>query len=66
LSPVLQNREGKPIFDDDGNKKGTSWAIVAHPNKPDFDFSTLYEGLKDYLMHVYNMLRGLKAVPRLA
>lgn len=66
LSPVLQNREGKPIFDSDGNKKRTSWAVVAHPNKPDFDFTALYEAMKDYLMHVYTMLTGLKAVPRLA
>jgi hypothetical protein len=66
LSPVIQNREGKPILDKDGKTKGRTWAVVGHPTKADFDFGVLYEGMADYLVHLNRMLERLKAIPRLA
>ena len=65
LSPVIQNREGKPILDKDGKATGTSWAVAAYPTKADFEFSVLYEPMTDYLVHLNRMLQRLKAVPRL-
>ena len=65
LSPVIQDREGKPILGKDGKTTGTSWAVVAHPTKADFDFPVLYQAMADYLVHLNRMLQRLKAVPRL-
>jgi hypothetical protein len=66
LSPVLQDRVGRPVYDEHGSRTGTAWPFRIASAKPDFVFEELYDAIVEYLSAVVSMLEQLKALPRFA
>jgi hypothetical protein len=64
LSPVLQDRVGKPVYDEHGNISGTVWPFRIKSANPEFVFDELYDAIVEYLSAVISMLEQLKALPR--
>jgi hypothetical protein len=58
----LQDRAGEVVRDASGKEMGRSYLVGGRPSQPDFLFSDLYTALSDYMSHVADMLRALKAI----
>lgn len=62
----LQDRAGQMIKDASGKEKGRVYTLRGGRSQPDFLFADLYTALSDYMRYVAEMLKGLKAIPRLS
>lgn len=62
----LQDRAGQVIKDASGKEKGRAYRFGGGRSRPDFLFADLYTALSDYMSHVAEMLKALKAIPRLS
>jgi hypothetical protein len=54
LSPVLQDRLGRPVYDQQGKQTGICYPILA-TSKADFQFDELYQAITSYLGYVVRM-----------
>jgi hypothetical protein len=66
LSPVLQERIGRPVYDEHGTQRATSWPFRVGAARPDHTFNELYAAFVEYLGAVISMLEELKSLPRFA
>lgn len=62
----LQDRAGEVIKDGSGKEKGRVYSVGGRRSQPDFLFADLYRALSDYMRYVGEMLKSLKAIPRLS
>jgi hypothetical protein len=60
----LENRETKPILDENGQVKGWQKAIGAMPSTAEYTFDELYADAAQILEHYFSLLERLKALPR--
>ena len=67
LFTEVEERAGQPIIDPiTGKEKGRVYPLRGGKSKPEFLFADLYAALVDYMGYVADMLKALKAIPRLA
>lgn len=67
LFTEFQSRAGSPILDPStGKAKAMQYTIYGRTKNPEFRFDDLYVALADYMKYVVNMLKALKAIPRLS
>jgi hypothetical protein len=67
LFTEVEDRAGRPITEPTtGKETGKIYPIRGGKSKPEFLFADLYAALSDYMGYVAQMLKALKAIPRLA
>ena len=66
LYTELEDRVGRPIFDENGKTKGRVYSMGVSPGPPEHLFHDLYASMLDLLAHILEMLTALKAIARLA
>ena len=60
----LEDREKRPIVDENGKIKGWSKYIGSAPTKADYSFEELYADAVETFTHYFSLLERLKAIPR--